>query len=136
MLVEKAVVSCFLESGGKILILKRSNKRGTYREKWEGVSGYIETTPDRQALIEINEETGLKEKDVELVRKGEPLHIIDETLGIKWVVYPYLFHFKNNSRIRIDWEHQEMKWIHPEEIESYETVPELKDTLGRVFNIK
>jgi len=59
MLLEKRVVTCFLESDGEILILRRSRQVGSYQGKWAGVSGFIETTADEQALVEIEEETGL-----------------------------------------------------------------------------
>jgi 8-oxo-dGTP diphosphatase len=51
MLQEKKVVTCFLESNGAILILRRSELVGSYQGRWAGVSGYIEqeNTPDEQA---------------------------------------------------------------------------------------
>ena len=55
MLQEKRVVTCFLESANEILILRRSEQVGSYRGRWAGVSGYIETTADEQALVEIEE---------------------------------------------------------------------------------
>ena len=133
MLQEKRVVTCFLESDGKILILRRSGQVGTYQGRWAGVSGYIEKMADEQALVEINEETGLGEEDVELMKRGKPLVIKDEKLGVKWVVHPYLFQIKDRDKIKIDWEHKETKWIDPKDIDSYQTVPKLKETLERVF---
>ena len=56
---EIAVVTCFLTHRGRILLLKRSDRVGSYRGRWAGVSGYMETEPDAQALVEIFEETGL-----------------------------------------------------------------------------
>ena len=133
MLHEKRVVTCFLESNGEILILRRSEQVGSYQGKWAGVSGYIETTADEQALTEIAEETSLSQEDLKLVKKGEPLSIGDEKLGIKWVVHPYLFHIKDRSKTKIDWEHKEIKWIKPEEVGNYQTVPKLRETLVRVY---
>jgi len=133
MLQEKKVVTCFLESGGEILILRRSQQVGSYRGRWAGVSGYIETTADEQALTEIEEETGLARGDVELLKQGEPLAVEDEGLGIRWVVHPYLFRIKDRDKIRIDWEHKEARWIKPEDIEHYQTVPKLKEALSRVL---
>jgi len=133
VLQEKRVVTCFLESDGKILILRRSGQVGTYQGRWAGVSGYIEKTADEQALVEINEETGLCEEDVKLMKRGKPLVIKDEKLGVKWVVHPYLFQIKDRDKIKIDWEHKETKWIDPKDIDSYQTVPKLKETLARVF---
>jgi 8-oxo-dGTP pyrophosphatase MutT (NUDIX family) len=133
MLPEKRVVTCFLESDGEVLILRRSRQVGSYQGKWAGVSGYIETTADEQALVEIEEETGLSQENLKLINKGEPLSIEDERIGIKWVVHPYLFHIKDRGKIKIDWEHKETKWIKPEEIGNYQTVPKLKETLARVY---
>jgi ADP-ribose pyrophosphatase YjhB (NUDIX family) len=135
MLEEKRVVTCFLESGNEILILRRSQQVGSYQGRWAGVSGYIETTADEQALTEIAEETSLSPEDLELVRKGEPLTIEDEKLGVKWIVHPYLFHIKDRDKIRIDWEHKETRWIAPRDIAKFETVPKLAETLARVYTI-
>ena len=113
--------------------MRRSEQVGTYRGRWAGVSGYIEKTADEQALIEIEEETSLRREDLELIKQGKPLSIKDEKLGIKWVVHPYLFHIKDRDKIKIDWEHKEMKWIKAKDIDNYETVPMLKETLARVL---
>ena len=133
MLQEKQVVTCFLESNGEILILRRSEEVGSYQGKWAGVSGYIETTADEQALVEIEEETSLNGEDLKLVKRGKPLVIEDEKLGVKWMVHPYLFHIKDRGKIKIDWEHKETRWIDPKDIGNYQTVPMLKETLARVY---
>jgi len=135
MLEEKHVVTCFLESEKEILILRRSEKVGTYQGRWAGVSGYVESGPDEQALTEIEEETGLDKEDVELVKKGMPLEVVDQKLGRRWIVHPYLFRVRDRSKIRIDWEHKEMRWIDSEDIVKYETVPMLRETLERVYKV-
>jgi len=134
-LQEKHVVTCFLESDNEILILRRSVQVGSYQGMWAGVSGHIEakTTADEQALIEIEEETSLCREDLKLVKKGKPLSIEDEKLGVKWVVNPYLFHIKDRDKIKIDWEHKETQWTDPKDIDNYQTVPMLKETLARVY---
>jgi len=132
-LQKKQVVTCFLESNGEILILRRSEQVGSYQGKWAGVSGYIETIADEQALTEIAEETSLAQENLTLIKKGKPLSIGDEKLGVKWVVHPYLFRIKDRSKVKIDWEHKEARWIKPEEIDSYQTVPMLKETLAKVY---
>ena len=135
MLEERQVVTSFLESDNEILILLRSEHVSTYKGRWAGVSGSIDEgkTADEQALREIEEETGLSREDIELLRKGEPLLIDDEKLGFRKVVHPYLFHIKDRGKIKIDWEHKEARWIKPEDMDSYETVPRLKETLARVY---
>ena len=133
MLAEKKVVTCFLESDGEILILRRSRLVGSYRGRWAGVSGFVEKTADEQALTEIEEETSLCGEDLKLIKRGEPLSIKDEKLGVKWVVHPYLFHIKDRNSIKIDWEHKETRWIPPESIGNYKTVPMLEETLAQVY---
>jgi nicotinamide-nucleotide amidase len=129
----KEVVTCFLEADNKILILRRSSRVGTYQGRWGGVSGYVEKTPDEQALIEIREETGLTPRYVKLISRGKPLEVIDEKINTRWIVHPYLFRVTNPAKIKIDWEHTEIKWISPEEIDQYPSVPRLKEALQSVF---
>jgi nicotinamide-nucleotide amidase len=129
----KQVVTSFLEFQKKILILRRSNKVGTYQSQWAGVSGYVEKSPDEQALIEIQEETGLSSSDVELTRKGNAITARDDKLKRIWIIHPYLFRVLNPEKIKIDWEHTETKWITPEEITDYPTVPRLKVALDMVL---
>jgi 8-oxo-dGTP diphosphatase len=131
---EKHVVTCFLEHDGQIMILRRSDRVGTYRGKWAGVSGYIEegSTSSQQAWTEIKEEMGLAREDVELVREGQPLEVVDDELGRKWIVHPFWFRVLKPEKVRIDWEHTEAKWIAPEEIGQYQTVPNLREAWQRV----
>ena len=136
-LQERKVVTCFLESEGRVLLLRRSERVDTYQGRWAGISGFVEGHPDVQALVEIDEETSLHGKgDLEFIAKSEPLVVEDEELGIRWVVHPYLFHVHDRSKIKIDWEHQEAKWIAPGDIDNYQTVPMLKETLARVYKLK
>ena len=126
---QRAVVTAFLRHEGKILLLRRSDKVGTYRGKWSGISGYLEARPLTQALTEINEETGISQDDVTLVARGAVLHIPDRERGIEWEVHPFLFDVAAPSRIRLDWENTELRWIRPDEIDRYPTVPALEKTL-------
>ena len=126
------VVTSFLEHGGKILILQRSSKVGTYRRSWAGVSGYLETNDIDQAYTEIAEETELYQKDLKLVKKGAPMEIIDRDLNRKWIVHPFLFHVKAPEKVKIDWEHTDARWIKPSELKKYDTVPGLARALARV----
>ncbi len=49
------------------------------------------------------------------------------------MVHPYLFHIKDRGKIKIDWEHKELRWIPPRDIDNFETVPKLKETIARVY---
>jgi 8-oxo-dGTP diphosphatase len=135
------VVTCFLlrRSGGddEILLLRRSQQVGTYRGRWAGVSGYMEgSDPLSQAYTEVEEETGLVRDDVQLLRAGEPLEVVDAEADRRWIVHPFLFEVREPARIRADWEHTETRWIQPEEVFQYETVPQLAETLMRVYPLR
>ena len=132
-LEEKHVVTCFLEQSKMILILRRSNRVGTYQRLWAGVSGYIETDPLDQAYSEIREEAGLFKNNIRLVAQGKTLEVIDKDLNRKWIVHPFLFHVLDPDKIMIDWEHTEIKWIKPGDLSKYPTVPGLSKALDSVM---
>lgn len=131
------VVTCIIKCDGKILLLKRSNKVGTYRGLWGGVAGFVEENeePFDTALKEIFEETGIRKDHVFLAARGHPIEFIDVYEGktYEWTIYPFLFHLKNQEPVHIDWEHTEFRWIHPTEIGNYDTVPHLKEVVQELI---
>ena len=135
---EAKVVTCFLlrrsPGGDEVLLLRRSQQVGTYRGRWAGVSGYVEETdPLAQAYREIEEETGLARDEVTLLRAGEPLVVEDSEADRRWVVYPFLFEVQPDAEVRVDWEHTEARWVRPEDVSAFETVPQLSEALTRVY---
>jgi PncC family amidohydrolase len=130
---ESDVVTSFLMNNNRILIVKRSQKVGTYRGAWSAISGYMEKAPLEQALTEIREETGFKKNDIQLIRQGDPFSIIDESIKKKWTIHPFLFSVKDPGKLVIDWENIESRWVLPVEIQNYNTVPGLTDALDKVL---
>jgi 8-oxo-dGTP diphosphatase len=136
---ETRVVTAFLlrhEPGSRdeVLLLRRSGRVGTYQGRWAGISGYLEEqSPLAQAYTELREETGLRPDEVVLLSEGEPLEAIDEELGRRWVIYPFLFQLRPLASVHLDWEHVEARWVYPDEVGHYQTVPRLADTLARVY---
>ena len=130
------IVTAFIEYRGKVLLLRRSQKVKTMKGKWAGVSGYIETPdgPLRQAIKEIQEETGLTSEKIKVLYEGKPMEAPDNLKpdNITWVVHPFYFHASTNI-INLDWEHDLYEWINPEQIEKYDTVPRLKEAFERVY---
>jgi len=129
----KSVVTAFLIADEKILLLRRSEKVGTNKGKWAAVSGYLEGSEDpvQRVQIEIQEELGLSPEYSRLVRTGEVLSACDEQTKTAWIVHPFLFETQSTT-ITLDWENVEYRWIHPNELRSYETVPKLEETFDRV----
>jgi 8-oxo-dGTP diphosphatase len=127
------VVTAFLEFDGQILILRRNNSVKTMKEKWGAVSGYLENNdPLRQAIIEINEETGLDNSKIQLVRSGDVLLAIDpENPDTSYNIHPYLFQSKSR-KVVLSREHDRFKWITMNELWRYDTVPKLKEAYESV----
>jgi ADP-ribose pyrophosphatase YjhB (NUDIX family) len=126
--VERAVVACFLRHGGKICLLKRSQSVGSSPGRWHCVTGFLEpgVQPLDQALTEIAEETGLVGETVRLIGAPAPLRMERPSQGWVWVVYPFLFE-SDSPRLRLDWEHDEYRWIDPLELASSDCVPWIRD---------
>ncbi|WP_291317167.1 NUDIX pyrophosphatase [Desulfuromonas sp.] len=132
----RAVVTAFLRHDGRILLLRRSDRVGSYRGRWAGVSGFLEDpTALAQALREIREETGLPADRLRLARAGAPLEVLDRKLEVCWIVHPFLFDLDDASGLRLDWEHVESCWVRPEEVKSFETVPALAEALSACLEV-
>jgi 8-oxo-dGTP diphosphatase len=127
------VVTCFLlRNDGpapRLFLVRRSQRVGSYNARWAGVSGFIEegVSPEEQAYTEIREETDLRNSQVRLLKRGTVVEHIDEQLGRRWLVHPFLVEALAPEAIKLDWEAEEMRWIAPDELSSYDTVPKLKE---------
>ncbi len=113
----------------RILIVRRSQRVGSYNERWAGISGFVEAgvTPDEQAFTEIREETGLQREQVRMLRHGAVVEHEDAAINQHWYIHPFLFEVLAPDAIRLDWEATEMRWIAPQELQNYETVPKLEE---------
>ncbi len=125
------VITAFLRHKGNILLLQRSADVGTYQGCWAAVSGHLEgDTPLERAYVEIEEETGLLAEHLRLVTRVEPIEIIDHAIKRHWRIYPFLFEVTPDApQIKTDWEHQDWRWVEPQELRHFATVPGLVETL-------
>ena len=126
-----SIVTSFLNHNDKILILKRSQQVRTMKELWSGVSGIIENNemPIKRARIEIFEEVGIKEQNIELIKSGNEISVESpQYKNHQWVIFPFLFQTEI-SDIKLNWENSEFRWIHVNELKEFNTVPSLKKIL-------
>jgi len=124
------VITAIVRNRGHILIVRRSQKVGTFRGRWSAISGHIEgrEDPKHRAIVEVREETGLRA--IVFRSAGEPVLARDgETM---YIVHPFLFDAPSR-RVRLDWENVEHRWIRPEELNHFETVPRLTDVVAAVL---
>jgi len=129
------IVTCFLKSGDKILILKRSDKVKSMKSLWAGISGIIENneSPLERTKIEIFEELGIDANQIKLLKESAKMRIISPQYeNHEWEVYPFLFSVEN-PKIKLNWENSEYKWVKAEEISNYETVPSLDKVLSNLL---
>jgi len=121
---EVGVVTSFLEQAdGRILLLERSAKVGSFQGHWAGVSGFLEApTPLEQAFKEILEETGLTANDIDLLSEGAP--VLSRDGSHVFVVHPFRFRARRTD-VRLDWEHTQAEWVDPVEMRRRPIVPKL-----------
>ena len=125
------IVTSFIKDDEKLLILKRSNKVKSMKGLWAGVSGIIENDeePLKRAKIEIFEEVGITEEKIKLIKAVEEMKVNSPQYeNHEWEIFPFLFETKNPT-IKLNWENSEFKWINIDELENYETVPNLQKVL-------
>jgi 8-oxo-dGTP pyrophosphatase MutT (NUDIX family) len=129
------IVTSFLKDNEKILLLKRSSKVKSMRCLWAGVSGILEKneTPLSRAKIEIFEETGIKEEQIELLNAAKQMKILSpQYKNHEWNIFPFLFKIEN-PYVKLNWENSEFKWIEPTQLINYKTVPDLDKILSNLL---
>ena len=128
------IVTSFIRSNNKILILKRSEKVKSMKGLWAGISGIIEKdeSPLERAKIEIFEEIGILENEIKLIKSTKEIRINSpQYKNHEWEIFPFLFESKKPN-VKLNWENSEFRWIEIEELKNYETVPSLEKIL---FNL-
>ncbi len=127
------VVDVWVKHKDKILLVKRSDKVANYQGKWNVVSGYLdEIKPLKQkAAEELQEELGIEKDSILSLDAKQPYNFVDE--GRTWIVHPVLAELKEKPEIKLDWEHTEYKWILPEELETFDIIPDLKQVIKKLI---
>ncbi|TQN67573.1 putative translation initiation factor eIF-2B subunit 2-like [Colletotrichum shisoi] len=146
-MTRRAVVSSFIfkfppNRGPQVALFRRSDKVRTYPNRLAPVSGSIEKddpSPLDAAWREIREETTLTPATLTLLRQGKDYRFADDKIGREWTIHPFAFRLKSHedeSRIRIDWEHQGFQWFEPHEVrdvDEFGGVPRLAESLRRIW---
>jgi 8-oxo-dGTP pyrophosphatase MutT (NUDIX family) len=125
------IVTSFIRSNNKILILKRSEKVKSMKGLWAGISGIIEKDemPLERAKIEIFEEVGILENAIRLIKSTKEMRINSpQYKNHEWEIFPFLFESKKPN-VKLNWENSEFRWIEIEKLKNYETVPSLEKIL-------
>jgi phosphomecalonate degydratase small subunit len=127
----KPVVSAFLRNRGRFLVVRRSDRVGSFQGRWSAISGYVEgrEDPKERAAQEVREETAIK--GARFRRAGEP--VITRHGNTAFIVHPFLFDVATR-RVKLDWENVEFRWITPGGLTELSTVPRLELVLERILH--
>ncbi len=127
--VMQRTATCFLRYGGEILMLKRSDKVGSFQGKWAGVSGYIEDgeTARETAIREVFEEVGMSG----ITLSAPVRRMIREDDNI-WCVEAFLAEAPTRE-VDLDWEHTDHLWVEAGKVRDMDTVPGLLDILDQLL---
>jgi len=125
------VLQAFVLAEGELLLLRRSEKM-SYGGKWHGVAGFLDEVRPLQEKVfeELREELGVLPEHVAGMRAGDPAREQDQILLI---VHPVLVEMRRKVPITLDWEHSEHRWIRPEDITAFDTVPNDDKMLARAL---
>ncbi len=128
---EAAVLSIFVMFRGEFLLLKRSDRVGNYRGRWNVVAGYFDELKSvgEKALEELEEETGVNADQVSKLKAFPYFKLVDEEIDRIFYVFPILVLLNEKPDVKLDWEHTEFKWIDPKELKKFDVVYGLQDVL-------
>ncbi len=129
------VLNVFVKCDREILLLKRSDKVGNYKGYWNTVAGYLDELKPigEKALEEFQEELGLPKSMISNMRLGGHHKYFDEAISKTWIIFPVMIELKEKPEIKLDWEHDEYKWILPDELKNFQIVTGLDIGLGKVL---
>jgi len=131
------VITVFVVYDHQVLLLKRSKKVRTYKQKWNTIAGYLDDPNQsikEKMLEELNEEVNITKDTIEQFIFGKRYQFTDTTAEKTWIVHPTKVILKEKPVIHLDWEHTTFRWIHPKEITRFDTVPMLKKSLSAVID--
>ena len=111
----------------RFLLVKRSSLRKRFPNEWEFPSGFLEDETEQQgALRELKEETGLIG---EIIKTGDSFRVGSDSYDFR--VYPVLVKV-DSVNVQLTKEHEDFEWIEKDQIEDYNTVPQIKENLKSV----
>ena len=132
------VITIFITCTNHFLLLKRSSQVQTYKGKWNTVAGYLDDpyqTLFEKMIEELNEELQITKDQISSYSIGSKYQFTDEHNKKTWIVHPVLVNMKEKPNITLNFEHTNFVWITRDEVESFDTVPNLKKSLKRAYSL-
>ena len=107
------VVAVLLTHRGRLCLLRRSDAVASDRGRWHCVTGYLPpgTVPQRQAELELAEETGLSRAKLASFDAGPALRLPDPRGG-QWLVHLFCGE-TTGTELTLNWENDDFVWCAP-----------------------
>jgi len=123
-----ACVCIIFNEENKLLLVRRSEEDDWMAGKFALVGGGIEENeiPEECIIREAKEETNLTLKKPKLVYS---------TIEGNTFLYVFVSKVSNSDKIKLNDEHTGYVWVNSTEIEKYDTVPNLKQMVMKVYDI-
>lgn len=125
----RQVVAVVVTSVGRIALFRRSQEVSHDRGLWHCVTGYLPpgVAARAQAVEELHEETGLHREAFDGIRTGPVLTLAGQHEDT-WLVHTFTCEIPS-SGMRLNWEHDAMRWIAPGGVPAPGQVPWLVDVV-------
>lgn len=123
-----ACVCIVFNEENKLLLVKRSENDNWMAGKYALIGGGVEENeiPEECIIREAKEETNLTLKKPKLVYS---------TIEGRTFLYVYVSKVSNSDKIKLNDEHTGYVWVNSDEVEKYDTVPNLMDMVRKVYDI-
>ena len=97
------VVNALVENGGELLLVRRSSRLKIYPGQWGTVDGYLDDQKsiEEKVIEELEEEVGVKAKDIIDLQRGTPIIREDPEHSKTWLIIPVLVKVKTKSSASI-----------------------------------
>ncbi|GAA2640855.1 NUDIX domain-containing protein [Streptomyces axinellae] len=131
------IVAVILMWRGRIGLFKRSGSVQHDAGLWHCITGYLEadSTPVRQAIQEIREETLLPARALEHLTAGPTLRLADPRGGQDWTVHTFVA-CTGQRRLTLNWEHEAYRWVRPRRLSQFDgQVVWLSDVLQAIDSL-
>ncbi|WP_276310131.1 NUDIX domain-containing protein [Nocardioides speluncae] len=109
----RTIVAVVVGWRGRTALFRRSAAVDHDRGRWHCVTGYLDAkvTPAQQALVELQEETGLGVVALHSFSSGRVLHLEDGD-GRTWRVHTFKAE-TGQRRLKLNHEHDAYRWVRP-----------------------
>ena len=112
----RIITTAVIKHKKKYLIAKRAASKKFAPNKWEFISGFVDTpeTAEKIILRELKEELSVKGK---IAKMAEPYSITDKEA--RWITLPYLIEVSNSGFTINKKDHSEVKWVELKDLAKY-----------------